>query len=202
MLLFTPTWMRIIILCKTMTIDIHYLPNKGQVTTPWTAITWLQFTINMALCHSRQKWNYLSCRRTFVHKLTNNIFPGSTPNGQVKSDAPRFPPPQPHQPPPQHHQPPPQRSSPDKVRPVMPPGPMSNVSALSAALAGRDRGSTDHSREHSREVPREPPMRPAVRRQPSDIRTRGPPPQPPTQKMMPLVSLCKITLMSTCFYLG
>lgn len=75
----------------------------------------------------------------------------------------------------------------------MPPAPSggSNFGALSAALsealAGRDR---DTNIRETRELPREPPpTRPAVRRQPSDIRTRGPPPQPPVQKpAMPLVS--------------
>lgn len=112
--------------------------------------------------------------------------PGPIPNGQIKTDAPRFPPPQPQTLP---------KTSPERVRPAMPAPPISNVSALSAVLSGvlanRDRDSPRESpREPMREPIREPlPGRPAVRRQPSDNRVRGPPPQPPTQKQMPLVSV-------------
>lgn len=59
------------------------------------------------------------------------------------------------------------------------------VAALSEALASRE------SPKDVRDSPRDQPkVRPAIRRQPSEAKTRGPPPEPPHQKNpMPLVSL-------------
>ncbi|CAK1579978.1 unnamed protein product [Parnassius mnemosyne] len=111
---------------------------------------------------------------------------GTTLNGQVKADAPRFPvqTSQTQQS---------QRSSPEKNKPVLPsPLPGNKLSAISAVLneAMALRESSQDSSRDIRDSPRDPPPnRPVVKRQPSEVKTRGPPPQPPVQKpAMPLSS--------------
>lgn len=117
---------------------------------------------------------------------------GTTPNGQIKMDAPRFPPAQQTQ----AHQ---TLRSPEKTRPTPTSGNI--VAAISEALASRE-----SSRESPRESPREAPCRPMVRRQPSEAKARGPPPEPPVQKpVMPLVSYkrflcCGLGMLRTWFY--